>query len=434
MVVFLRSRLWFFCLGTGLVLPFFGCSDAINAGPLEYVANDALTKDLEGKSNLAGKPALQQKVRQALARLFGDSPQRIRVPAGSALPEGGLYLASYMQEGEGTKARYHRIYQDPAATVPLKVSISEASGARPQPGGYALYRRNCLHCHGVSGAGDGPTAPFLYPPPRDYRRGIFKFTSTPYMARPARDDLRRTIRNGLHGTSMPAFHSLMTSGEIEQIIDYVMFLSMRGETELALIEAGALADEKDPASFSDDIIQEAAEAVFKKWQPDQLQPVNPPIPRTLADHASIVRGRDLFLKTDCKDCHGTLAKGDGASFVPQDVFNYVVFGGNPSERQSRLDSFDSQIKEMWKQKPDEWGNPLRPANLNRPFYKGGRRPIDIYWRIAKGINGSQMPGHYPSIDEKQIWDVVNFVLALPYEPELLKNAPPPESSPALAGR
>jgi mono/diheme cytochrome c family protein len=418
----------------GLALPISGCSDALNAGTLEYVANEALTKDLEGKSNLAGKPALQKLVRQALARLFGDSPQRIKVPEGMGLPEGGLYLASYMQEGEGPQAKYHRLYQDPQLSSPIKVSNKDTSGTRRQAGGYALYRRNCLHCHGVSGAGDGPTAPFLYPPPRDYRRGIFKFTSTPYMARPARDDLRRTIRNGLHGTSMPAFHSLMTDVEIEQVIDYVMFLSMRGETELSLIEAAALADEKDPASFSDDIINEAADSVFKKWQPAQVQPVNPPIPRTPSDRASILRGRDLFLKTDCKDCHGTLARGDGGSFVPQDVFNFVVFGGNPSERQARLDTYDDKIREMWKQKPDEWGNPLRPANLNRPFYKGGRRPIDIYWRIAKGINGSQMPGHYPSIDEKQIWDLVNFVLTLPYEPALLADAPPPATTPELAGR
>src|SRR5262249_27791410 len=157
---------------------------------------------------------LQQKVREALARFFGESPERIHVPAGAPLPEGGLYLASYMQDGAGAQARYHRLYQDPAISVPTKVRGGEASAARPQVGGSGLYRRNCLHCHGVSGAGDGPTAPFLYPPPRDYRRGIFKFTSTPYMARPARDDLRRTIRNGLHGTSMPAFHSLMTDVEI----------------------------------------------------------------------------------------------------------------------------------------------------------------------------------------------------------------------------
>jgi mono/diheme cytochrome c family protein len=54
-------------------------------------------------------------------------------------------------------------------------------------------------------------------------------------------------------------------------------------------------------------------------------------------------------------------------------------------------------------------------------YKGGRRPIDLYWRIAKGITGAQMPAHYPGIDHDQIWDLVNFVLALPYQPELLEE-------------
>jgi len=429
-----RSRLAVVGCFACLALPLSGCSDALNAGRLEYVDNEALTKPVEGKSNLAGKPVLQAGVRRALARLFGDSPQWIKVPEGSGLTLGGLYLATYMQKGEGPQAKLYRLYQDPLTNAPSEFSGSDHPDARLQPGGYALYRRNCLHCHGVSGAGDGPTAPFLYPPPRDYRLGLFKFTSTPYKARPARDDLRRTIRNGLHGTSMPAFHSLMTAVEIEQVIDYVMFLSMRGETELALIEIGALSDEKDPNVFSDEVVKEAADGVFNKWKPAQTQVFNPPVPRTPSSQDSILRGRDLFLKTDCKDCHGTLARGDGTSFVPQDVFNFVVFGGNPSERQVRLDQYDAKIKEMWKQKPDEWGNPLRPANLNRPVYKGGRRPIDLYYRIAKGINGAQMPGHYPSIDEKQIWDLVNFVLALPYEPELLTDAPPVAPSPAVVSR
>jgi len=35
-----------------------------------------------------------------------------------------------------------------------------------------------------------------------------------------------------------------------------------------------------------------------------------------------------------------------------------------------------------------------------------------------------------------IWDVVNFVLALPYQPELLKDAPAPPAAqaPAVANR
>ncbi len=92
---------------------------------------------------------------------------------------GGLYLGNLVQEGEGADAKVYQVYEDPGFSSPTKLAMSDLGHAEAQAGGYALYRRNCLHCHGVSGAGDGPTAPFLYPLPRDYRKGIFKFTSTP---------------------------------------------------------------------------------------------------------------------------------------------------------------------------------------------------------------------------------------------------------------
>jgi mono/diheme cytochrome c family protein len=416
-----------------------GCSDAWNAGPMQYVDNEALTNDIKGKANLAGKTALQLKVKTALAKLFGDSPQHIRVPAGSGLTAGGLYLANVIQEGDGADARYYRVYQDPGIASPKKVAMADLGDLHAQAGGYALYRKNCLHCHGVSGAGDGPTAPFLYPLPRDYRKGIFKFTSTPSGARPHRDDLRRTIKNGLHGTSMPAFDALLAEPEIEQVIDYVMFLSMRGETELALIEEASISDEKDPNAMSDEIVKEAANGIFNKWKVAQTQVFNPPTPRTPSSRESILRGRELFLgrtteKLECAGCHGPRAMGDGPSFVRQDVFNEVVFGGNPSERTARVDQLDATTKALWNQKPDDWGNPLRPANLNRGLYKGGRRPLDIFWRIAKGINGAQMPAHYPSpLNDQKVWDLVNFVLALPYDSELLKDATlPAAAGPAVA--
>lgn len=417
-----RYRLALILGCTCLAAAVTGCSDAINAGPLEYVEAPALTEDLGNKANLHGKPSLQNKVRKALAELFGPDPQHIRVPAGSPLLNGGIYLASKMVEGAGEAAVTKRIYQGESWDDPAHVPVRQA-------GGYAIYRRNCLHCHGVSGAGDGPTAPFLFPTPRDYRRGIFKFTSTPSGARPHRDDLRRTITDGLHGTSMPAFEPLLTESEIEQVVDYVIFLSIRGETELNLIDEANIADESDPNALPEDSVNDIATGIFNKWKVAQTQVVNPKIARTPSTRESILRGRDLFLGSDCKDCHGRLALGDGESFVDIDVFNEVVFGGNPSEREARLEEIgkqDSKIVTLWNQKPDDWGNPLRPANLNRGVYKGGRRPIDIYWRIAKGINGAQMPAHYPSpFDDQKVWDVVNFVLALPFEPNLLKDAPPP---------
>ena len=64
------------------------------------------------------------------------------------------------------------------------------------------------------------------------------------------------------------------------------------------------------------------------------------------------------------------------------------------------------------------------------MYKGGRRPIDIYWRIAKGINGATMPAHDTVLTPEQIWDLVNFVLALPYEPKLLETSTLPAATTA----
>ncbi|QEH34070.1 Cytochrome c [Aquisphaera giovannonii] len=415
-----------------LVPAISGCSDSFLAGKLHYVENEALTKDVKGRSSLVGKPRLQEKVRKALADIFGEDPQRIRVPEamGGLLNSGGAYLGNYQVQDGVVK---HSANEDPVTKQFTRYA-----------GGYGIYRRQCLHCHGVSGAGDGPTAPFLYPYPRDYRKGLFKFTSTPNGARPSKEDLKRTVRNGLNGTSMPAFHSLLSDFEIDQVVDYVIFLSIRGETELALIDEGAISDETDINALSPETAAEIADGVIRRWIADQSKVVNPTIARTESTRESILRGRELFLgktpeKLECSGCHGLLARGDGKSFVPQDVFNQVVFGGNPSERQQRIDALSPEMKDLWGQKLDDWGNPLRPANLNRgkdTVYKGGRRPIDIYWRIAKGITGAQMPAHYPTIDEKKVWDLVNFVLALPFEPELLGESPHPggpEVPPGVSG-
>ena len=64
-----------------------------------------------------------------------------------------------------------------------------------------LYREHCAHCHGITGDGNGPTAAFLNPYPRDYRPGKFKFKSTPIglkadARRPEEDRARRDSGHG----------------------------------------------------------------------------------------------------------------------------------------------------------------------------------------------------------------------------------------------
>src|SRR4029079_5315536 len=87
-----------------------------------------------------------------------------------------------------------------------------------------LFRLHCVHCHGMSGDGMGPTALFLKPYPRDYREGVYKFKSTPSNYPPTHQDLMRTLEEGVNGTAMPSF-KLLPQAEIEALVEYVKYLS-----------------------------------------------------------------------------------------------------------------------------------------------------------------------------------------------------------------
>lgn len=451
----------------GGLISLAGCGSLVEQpGPLFYSESPSLTGDAkDGGPSLKDKPNLQKVVRDTMKEMFGSEPRQIKVPEGTGLPLGGLRLANYRHSGEGA--------------APKRLKVSET---KLQDGGYSLYRTHCLHCHGVSGDGNGPTAPYLFPRPRDFRNGLFKFTSTPNGAKPTREDLRKTLRYGLHGTSMPSFETLMSRDQIEQVLDYLIYLSQRGETELALIselDASGVEDTQAAGKTFEELTSsppsEVAQRVFDRWKNAETQVVIPKTPRVVSTPDSIARGKALYLdsKVGCTSCHGDQGQGNGPSFIDRKIFEKVVFGRMPldnaitarhaeladlfeaTQHHSSASSADEHVahgptaadpgpladylkknQDLWKQSLNIWGEPMRPAGLSLGVYKGGRRPIDLYWRIANGVTGAKMPSHIPSLlSEAQAWDVINFVLALPYQPDLLLNIPPtakPASPPTMA--
>ena len=107
-----------------------------------------------------------------------------------------------------------------------------------------LYSRYCVQCHGVNGDGNGVAATYMIPKPRNYQMGIFKFTSTSYGSKPLREDLLRTVRRGVRGTSMPAF-PLLPPKDLEAVVDYVQSLTRRGELETKLAEQAEFDEQID---------------------------------------------------------------------------------------------------------------------------------------------------------------------------------------------
>jgi hypothetical protein len=71
---------------------------------------------------------------------------------------------------------------------------------------------------------------------------------------------------------------------------------------------------------------------------------------------------------------------------------------------------------------DKWGTLVQPRNLTMGNYRGGRRPLDFYYRVAGGIGPSNMPAAAAEVtsDPNAVWDLVNFVRALPY-PNMLPD-------------
>ncbi len=260
--------------------------------------------------------------------------------------------------------------------------------------GAAGFRRLCMHCHGLSGDGMGPTAPFLNPRPRDYRAGRYKFASTKNGSKPMREDLMRTLNNGVPGTSMPSF-KLEDPEELQAVLDYVLVLSFRGQVEQELgyylfnnlftkpeepedpskadlaklrrqhlealaSEIGEDGSGLDEEELTTDVILESVELVFGQWMEaaDNVVEVEGDVP-SLGDPESVERGRNLYTTAaaQCASCHGTSGTGDGTQ-IPT----------------------------------DSWFNVARPANLRRGLYRGGGRPEDLWRRVQAGIEGSAMPG------------------------------------------
>jgi len=63
-----------------------------------------------------------------------------------------------------------------------------------------------------------------------------------------------------------------------------------------------------------------------------------------------------------------------------------------------------------------------PRNLRLGVFRGGNRRIDLFWRIYAGIAGTPMPGSGPAspgaqgtLTEEEMWNIVDYVLSLPYE-------------------
>ena len=166
-----------------------------------------------------------------------------------------------------------------ARTIPISLSQAQpAPPSTPSDSSVArLFATHCASCHGPMGKGDGPAAGALYPKPRDFTAGVFRFKSTPDAQYPTAADLTRIISSGIPRTAMPGFSGVLAPKEVTDLGTFVM----------------TLAPARTPAD-------------------DLRQPL--PIPDQPEFTGRLVeQGRKVYVAMGCGLCHGDSGKGDGGA-------------------------------------------------------------------------------------------------------------------------
>ena len=220
-----------------------------------------------------------------------------------------------------------------AQTTPAGTPEGLARGKR-------IYAKRCQACHGEKGDGLGPVAPYLNPRPRDFTLGAFKLRTTGSGEPPTDEDLFRVVTRGVPGTAMSGWTTL-SADERWQVIAYLKTFSTAFQESRAVVSAG-----RGPAAS----------------------------PELLA------RGRQVYQKAKCWECHGESGRGDGPAA--------------PTLK-------------------DDAKNTIRAANLQKGWLmKGGREAADIFMRFSTGVDGTPMPSYADSLSEDERWALAHYVKSL----------------------
>ena len=144
--------------------------------------------------------------------------------AGLALLSGGLWMGGWSSRG-GAAAMGTGTAAAAVASILAFAAVGGDAGAPERnpiaptaesiAAGMALYAANCQSCHGETGAGDGPAAAALEPPPADLATHV-----------PLHPDrvLFGFVRDGIPDTAMAGVGDRLSDDEIWHVINYIQTL------------------------------------------------------------------------------------------------------------------------------------------------------------------------------------------------------------------
>ncbi len=218
--------------------------------------------------------------------------------------------------------------------------------------GKKIYEERCLICHGAEGDGKGlvgviriseKSGRIMEIYPRDFVKAVFKFRTTSTGCMPTDEDLLRTIENGISRSFMPSTKEILSAEEREAVKEFIKTLSEWWE-------------EEEPC--------EPIKVKKREW---------------VGSFSSVEKGKQLYEKMKCWECHGHEGKGDGP-----------------------------KAKDL----KDDQGHKVLPFDFTSGALKRGSSPENVYITFTTGLDGTAMPSYEDTLEEEDRWHLVSYTLKL----------------------
>lgn len=229
--------------------------------------------------------------------------------------------------------------------------------------GYRIYTNYCGACHGPNGDGKGAASKGLFPPPRNFTLGIYKFSKSLAGELPDDETFAEIITKGLHGTAMLPW---AIQGEaLDSVIQYIK-------------------------TFAPKVWEDPKKEIGKRVSIGSD-------PFTAAKASAIELGKKVYhVKANCQMCHRAYELKKDIS-----AWNKEINGEEISE-------FEANLYELKPQSFEDAGKAI-PLDFTYHIVRSAKTIDELAHRIAAGVGGAAMPSWKDTITDEEIWSLAYYV-------------------------
>jgi len=235
--------------------------------------------------------------------------------------------------------------------------------------GQTTYLEYCVSCHGVKGDGHGTSAKGMYPPPRNFTLGIYKFANVVGGELPHDEDLAHIIRHGLKGSAMLPWD--ISDERLNAVVQYVK-------------------------AFAPETWEGKDKELGTKFE----LPADPF--GDVYQHQAIEKGKRVYHVTAaCTQCHRGYE-------TKEDISKYNL---EINKVPMKAEEFSEDLY-LGKLQDSDYGYKVVPPDYLFHELRSITDVASIVQRLMYGVNGSGMPGWKDAVSDDELWALGYYIQSL----------------------